>query len=45
MSDIKLNDIFNKNSIKHRAKECWDYKSKASRLKRGNKYKHIFIYR
>lgn len=45
MSDIKLNDIFNKNSIKHRAKECWDYKSKASRLKRGNKYKHIFINR
>lgn len=42
MDDIKLNDIFNKKSIRHRAKEHWDFKSESSRIKSSNKYKHIF---
>ena len=43
MGDIKLKDIFNKQSINKRAKEHWDYKSEESRIKSGNKYNHIFL--
>ena len=42
MSEINLNDIFNKKSINSRAREHWDFKSEESRIKSGNKYKHIF---
>lgn len=43
MGDIKLKDVFNKESINNRAKEHWDYKDEQSRLKAGYKYNHIFI--
>lgn len=42
MGDIKLFDIFNKESINNRAKEHWNFKNESSRLKSGNKYNHIF---
>lgn len=42
MSNVKLFDIFNKNSINDRAKENWNFKSEMSKIRASNKYKHIF---
>ena len=39
---MNLDTVFNKESINTRAKENWNYKDKESRLKCGNKYRHIF---
>lgn len=43
MADLTLNDIFNQESVKKRAREHWNYKDENSRLLSGKKYNHIFI--
>lgn len=35
-------DVFNKESIKTRAREHWEVKTKELRLRAGRKYEHIF---
>ncbi len=45
MSDLTLNDIFNKKAIIERAKEHWNFKDDSSKIKASHKYNHIFFKR
>lgn len=41
--NLTWHDVFNKKVIKDRAKENWECKTDALKLKSGKKYEHIFV--
>ena len=40
--DITVDDIFNKNAIRNRAIDNWNFKDSKFKIKSGKKYGHIF---